>query len=163
MSFFLVSMFQMHYMPCIESVMLLSVINNQFPSFLQQHWYLILAQYHYNVLNYFAQLVGSTPYPMSSISYGNISHRNTVRLKVYRVARYLWNWTTPQLFHTDHFPIFHGSKGAFKYKVERYCASIFHTVWKLHVSFTHQVLQGTDYLWVLEVLCILPTYIQEPA
>lgn len=59
MSFFLFSMFQMYDMPCLGSVMLLSVINNKVPSFLQQNQYLILTQYHNSVLNYFAQLVGS--------------------------------------------------------------------------------------------------------
>lgn len=53
---FLVSIFQMYYMyiPCLESV-----INNEFPSFLQQNGYFILAQYHYNILKYFIHLVGS--------------------------------------------------------------------------------------------------------
>lgn len=135
MSFFLVSMFQMCYMPCLESV-----INNPAPSFLQQNQYLVLAQYHSHVLNYFAQLVGSQLCAQCLLFLTEIC--NTVSLKDYRAARYLWNWTTPK----DHFPTLHGSKAVFKYEGERYCASTFHTMWKLRVSFTHRVLQGTDLL-----------------
>lgn len=64
-------------MLCLESVMLLSVINNQFPSFLQQNQYLILALYHYNVLNYFVQLLGSQICTPCLLSLMEIQHKET--------------------------------------------------------------------------------------
>lgn len=51
----------------------------------------------------------------------------------------------------DHFPVFHGRKRAFKYKVERYGVSIFHSVKTTY--FFHTPSPAMHYLLVLEVLC----------
>lgn len=126
--------------------MLLSVINNQFPSFLQQNQYLILALYHYNVLNYFVRCLAHKSVPhvfYFSWKYITKKHSKSEGLQSRKILCEI-GWL---------------------HRIFSLCSILpeeclgtsekVYMLWKLHLYFTNLVLQGTEYLQVPEVLYIL--------